>query len=304
MFFHWTSAGSTAYGPGTALYCVQAPPTGGATCFADAAAAWDALPELQKQRLRNLECICSLAHHDAKIRRRNPDYPMSQTRQRQRVPLALEHPETKRVALYGINSSTCWIVERGQEISSKRLEWLEESGEEDESVEMLQELLVHATAPEFTVVWQWQPGDFAICDTRSTLHCATSYDERYLREMWRTRKPLFLPQAAPVVQEDKKAVVAEPISIDEMFGCINGSLQESPSGYLLYCPRTVEQSRRSWWSPEGLPRRRPGQKLPGQHCWQEGFDFGICCGEQWGPEGNKECWDDIHNYTTCCIEPG
>ncbi|CAJ1414671.1 unnamed protein product [Effrenium voratum] len=111
-------------------------------------------------------------------------------------------------------------------------------------------------------------------------------------------------RAAPVVQEDKKAVVAEPISIDEMFGCINGSLQESPSGYLLYCPRTVEQSRRSWWSPEGLPRRRPGQKLPGQHCWQEGFDFGICCGEQWGPEGNKECWDDIHNYTTCCIEPG
>ena len=26
--------------------------------------------------LRKLDCICSLAHHDAKLRKRNPDYPM------------------------------------------------------------------------------------------------------------------------------------------------------------------------------------------------------------------------------------
>lgn len=50
-----------------------------------------------------------------------------------------------------------------------------------------QGLLVHATAPEFTVVHQWQVGDLVIWDNRSTMHCATGYDsENDTREMWRT----------------------------------------------------------------------------------------------------------------------
>ena len=148
--------------------------------------------------LRKLDCICSLAHHDAKLRKRNPDYPMLteedplknqdemmscvfmlflwvetflklnppspdesntvgehecprmdpnsvqmkdiedtgtsleghwllwllcpaqflQERKRnppRRVPLSLQHPETGRRAIYGINSSTCFVMERGQE---------------------------------------------------------------------------------------------------------------------------------------------------------------------------------------------
>ena len=39
---------------GTALFCRQAPPRGGATCFADAVAAWEALPPEQQQRLEML----------------------------------------------------------------------------------------------------------------------------------------------------------------------------------------------------------------------------------------------------------
>ncbi|CAE7195636.1 tauD [Symbiodinium natans] len=176
---------------GTALFCRQAPPRGGATCFADAVAAWEALPPEQQQRLETLDCICSLAHHDAKIRKRNPDYPMLKDEERcknppRRVPLCLEHPETHRRAIYGINSSTCCIVEKGQDMCPTKLRHYEESGDEDESVAILRDLLVHATAPDFTISWQWQPGDFAICDTRSTMHCATSYDQRFTREMWRT----------------------------------------------------------------------------------------------------------------------
>ena len=95
-------------------------------------------------------------------------------------------------------------------------------------VSILQELLVHVTAPKYTVswcpwwslasigcadlfsiagrvcwscgvqavkifvlfpqvFWQWKAGDLAICDTRSTLHCATSYNQqKFTREMWRT----------------------------------------------------------------------------------------------------------------------
>ena len=274
---------------GTALYCRQAPEEGGATCFADAASAWEGLAFDQQRHLlllgtidisrdnyatcaiymilchlcfgtylkrsillntadaehfgcekgphftphllhceacysfvlskrmiqgysgsgamvplRKLDCICSLAHHDAKLRKRNPDYPMLteedplkiqdemiscifmlflwvetllklnppspdeskyhwitfewarmdpkypnswiqmhdagislegfegfdcfdcfdcfaqslQERKRnppRRVPLSLQHPETGRRAIYGINSSTCFVVEKGQE---------------------------------------------------------------------------------------------------------------------------------------------------------------------------------------------
>lgn len=176
---------------GTALFCRQAPPSGGATCFADAVAAWKELSLEKQERLQKLICICSLAHHDAKIRLRNPAYPMMSHEERcrnpaRRVPLCLQHPETGQCSIYGINSSTCSLIDKGQEMCPSKLRHYEETGEEDDSVAILRDLLVHATAPQFTIVWNWLPGDFAICDTRSTMHCATSYDQNFTREMWRT----------------------------------------------------------------------------------------------------------------------
>ena len=50
---------------------------------------------------------------------------------------------------------------------------------------MLSELLVHSTSGKYSLCWQWRPGDLAICDTRSTLHCGTDYDPQFVREMWR-----------------------------------------------------------------------------------------------------------------------
>ena len=40
---------------GTALFCRQAPPRGGATCFADAVAAWNELPLNQQELLQMLQ---------------------------------------------------------------------------------------------------------------------------------------------------------------------------------------------------------------------------------------------------------
>lgn len=66
-----------------------------------------------------MDCICSLAHHDAKLRKRNPDYPMLTDEERRRnpprrVPLSLKHPETGKRAIYGINSSTCFVIAQNQ----------------------------------------------------------------------------------------------------------------------------------------------------------------------------------------------
>ena len=104
---------------GSALYCVTAPPSGGATCFADATTAFASLDEVTKERLRGLTCVCSMAHHDAKVKKRgSPDYPTLSEAQRranpaQRVPLVLRHPQTGREALSGMNAGTCAVLPRG-----------------------------------------------------------------------------------------------------------------------------------------------------------------------------------------------
>ena len=93
------------------------------------------------------------------------------------------------------------------------------------------------------------------------------------------------------------------LTVDEMFGCTNGTLREMEDGqYMLICPRSVEQSSKSWWSPLGTPKRKLGERLAGDHCWKQGFHWGACCDQRYGPHGNAACWDEHHTFATCCAE--
>jgi taurine dioxygenase len=176
---------------GSVFHCKQCPPTGGGTLFADSAAAFTALDAATQTRLSTLEAVCSLAHHDKKISLYSPAYKTLNPEQRRanppnRVPLVLEHPVTGRPALYGLNSSTCAIVEKGTAISEAQMDVFDLEGIEDESVQILRDLLPHATSAQFTVHWQWQPGDIVAWDNRCTMHAATGFEHaRYQREMWR-----------------------------------------------------------------------------------------------------------------------
>ena len=112
---------------------------------------------------------------------------------------------------------------------------------------------------------------------------------------------------APIQEEPSSpppATEHPQLSVDELFGCTNGSVVETADGqYMLHCPRSVQQRRDSWWSRLGAPKRQVGQRLPGDHCWKQGFTYGTCCDTvAFGPEGNANCWDDAHNFTTCCKE--
>eukprot|EP00435_Cladocopium_sp_Y103_P045620 s1149_g13.t1 len=64
------------------------------------------------------------------------------------------------------------------------------------------------------------------------------------------------------------------------------------------CPRTLEQRKHSWWTPVGALKKRAGQRVPGEHCWIRGFQWAFCCDDSFGPEGNKDCWDETHNYSS------
>lgn len=176
---------------GSVFHCREAPSVGGATLFADTRQAYERLEEREKRHLATLEAIGSLAHHDKKISLYSPGYPvLSQEERRanppQRVPLVLRHPLTDRSSLYGLNSSTCAIVERGQEISQTDLDLWDLEGVEDDSVHIWRDLLPFVTSSRFTVKIQWQIGDIVLWDNRSTIHAATGFDhERSRREMWR-----------------------------------------------------------------------------------------------------------------------
>ncbi|CAJ1396832.1 unnamed protein product [Effrenium voratum] len=178
---------------GSLLYCKQTPPAGGATCFADAVAAFEALSPEKQKHVAGLECLCSQAHHDAKINKSSPDFPTLTPEQRlasppQRVRMALRHPLTGKVALYGMNGGTCRVLPQGAPVTAEELDSYELDAVEHASVqEEWRCLLPFVTDERFTVKWEWRIGDLVLWDNRCTLHCATGFDrERYQREMWRT----------------------------------------------------------------------------------------------------------------------
>ncbi len=176
---------------GSVFHCRQAPPMGAETLFADTRAAFARLDEATKIKLRPLEAVCSLAHHDKKISLYSPGYPVLTPEQRaanppNRVPIVLEHPVSGIPALYGLNSSTCAVVPTGEPVTEAALDSWDLEGVEDDSVLILRELLPYITGPDFTVKWSWQPGDIVAWDNRCTMHAATGFEyDRYDREMWR-----------------------------------------------------------------------------------------------------------------------
>ena len=186
---------------GSVFHCRRAPDRGGETLFADMRAGYEHLSAKTKVKLTGLEAVCSLAHHDKKISIYSPEYPILTPQQRaenppKRVPLVLHHPISGKPAFYGLNSSTCAVLVKGEEISQALLDRCDLDGEEHSSVGIIRDLLPFLTGPEFTVKWKWQTGDVVVWDNRCTIHAATGYDyEKYLREMWR------LTLNAPAVTE-------------------------------------------------------------------------------------------------------
>ncbi|MDC0399051.1 TauD/TfdA family dioxygenase [Alphaproteobacteria bacterium] len=176
---------------GSVFHCRKAPPSGGETLFADTRSSLKIINPEQRKCIEGLEAICSLAHHDKKISLYSPGYPTLDQKERvanppNRVPLVLTHPISGEPAIYGLNSSTCAIVPKGQKVSQSDLDYWDLEGREDDSVKILRDLLPFMTSPEFTVKWTWQEGDIVIWDNRCTMHAATGFDDKsHIREMWR-----------------------------------------------------------------------------------------------------------------------
>src|SRR6516162_4619987 len=130
----------------------------GDTVFANAIAAYEALPETMKQRLAGLKAI-----HRYSARKRVADSPRPKLTQAQLDetpdivhPIVRTHPYTGRKSLY-VTAGECIGIE---------------GMPDDEAVDLIAELDAHCVRPEFLYRHKWQVGDLLMWDNTSSMHLA------------------------------------------------------------------------------------------------------------------------------------
>merc|ERR1740130_45154 len=53
----------------------------------------------------------------------------------------------------------------------------------------------------------------------------------------------------------------------------------------------------------GLQSSSCDTSVGGLVCFHEGWTAEFCCDKKHGPRGNRDCWDQLHNYKDCCLVP-
>jgi alpha-ketoglutarate-dependent 2,4-dichlorophenoxyacetate dioxygenase len=151
------------------LYARSIPPVGGQTEYVDMRAAYDALPETMKQRLRGL-----VAEHAIMYSRRKigfTDFSDEENRELPPVPQTLvrRHPGSGRMGLY--------LASHAGRIFGMS---------EAEGQPLLQQLMEHATQRQFVYTHRWRVHDLVMWDNRCTMHRGKPYDDlRWPRDMQR-----------------------------------------------------------------------------------------------------------------------
>jgi alpha-ketoglutarate-dependent 2,4-dichlorophenoxyacetate dioxygenase len=166
------------------LHAKVLPPDGGGTQFADMRAAYDALPQSMKDEIEGLVAEHSYAYSRACIGLALPEAEIK-TYPPVLQPVTRVHPGSKRKSLY-IGSHASHII--GMPLPDGRL--------------LLQELLEHATQPQFVYHHHYRLGDMIIWDNRCTMHRGSRYEERkYKRELARST----VTEGVPLISDERLA---------------------------------------------------------------------------------------------------
>lgn len=159
----WHTDGSQAQPPIrlTVLSARRLPVRPPATEYADMRAAYEALSPSRRAQIAHMRVEHSIFHSRAKMGMKTSDWAADAMQKRPPVvhPLVRTHPRTGRAALY-LASHASHIV--GLPVEEGR--------------ELIEELMAHATQPQFVYAHQWQPDDLVMWDDTWTMHRATPYD--------------------------------------------------------------------------------------------------------------------------------
>ena len=170
------------------LYARSIAPVGGHTEYADLRAAYDALPEPMKQRLRGLVAEHAIMH--SRKRAGFTDFSDEENQQLPPVPQALvrRHPGSGRMTLY--------LASHAGRIFGMS---------EAEGQALLQQLMEHGTQRQFVHTHRWRLHDLVMWDNRCTMHRVRPYDDlRWPRDMQRAT----VSDVAPTCEQEGVQVPA------------------------------------------------------------------------------------------------
>ena len=172
--FFWHMDGITVDAPpsfATMLSCRVAPDVGGETEFASTYAAWEGLPEEEKQAVQGLKAVHSVK---ASLKHILDVIPEADYERVTTIGLLKEHPlvwthQSGRKSMV-IGTTADHIV--GQSIPAGRA--------------LLVRLQEWAAQPDFSLRHSWSEGDFVIWDNTGAMHRALPYEAATGRMMHRT----------------------------------------------------------------------------------------------------------------------
>ena len=174
------------------LYAVSAVSWGGETQWCDLRAAYDALDHRTKDYIQN-----KVGEHYALQSRMVLGYTDSSQAELEmfppvRWPLVRTHAGSGRKVL--------WVSNSIREIIGLSL---------PEGRQFVQDLLEHATQPQFVYTHTWRPGDVAMWDNRAVLHRGRRFDMTERREMRRVATVDDIP-ALPVSEDERTRLYGQP----------------------------------------------------------------------------------------------
>ena len=151
---------------GCVLRCVECPPVGGDTMWANMVLAYEKLPEHIKQQIAGLrarhsiEATFGAAMPIEKRLALKAQFPDAEH------PVVRTHPDTGEKVLF-VNGFTTHFTNFHTADNVRYGQDYTQGGSA-----LLQYLIGQAAIPEYQVRWRWQPGDIAMWDNRSTQHYA------------------------------------------------------------------------------------------------------------------------------------
>jgi len=164
---------------GAVLRCVECPPVGGDTMWANMERVYEDLPDHIKQTIaplkarHSIEASFGARMSDEKRAALKAQFPDAEH------PVVRTHPETGRKSLFVCGFTTHFTnfhtadnVRYGQDFAPG-------------GAQLLQYLIGRSAIPEYQVRWRWQPGSMAIWDNRCTQHYAVMDYDPCVRKMER-----------------------------------------------------------------------------------------------------------------------
>jgi alpha-ketoglutarate-dependent 2,4-dichlorophenoxyacetate dioxygenase len=167
----WHTDSSFRHVPALAslLYARSVPPWGGRTEFADLRAAYDAVPESEKLELENLVAEHCIRYSRARIG--FTDFSEQELQSMPPVPQVI----IRRIVQTG--RKTLYLAAHAGRVFGLA----DQAGQA-----LIDDLIAHATRPEFVYIHRWRVNDLVMWDDRCTMHRGTPFDDlRFPRDVQR-----------------------------------------------------------------------------------------------------------------------